>query len=165
MSESSPPKIYDRGIGARRAAPGDLGMGCVYNGLALALPVLVLLVTIGVFAAVWLIAGDQHRAGLGAAAIALYGMLVVIPLYIPYVVGFTAVRAAARSRGTGRVARYVLYLLVFALLLGGLAFASGHIAVLAPLLVLVVVPAMAGLASLAARALGERGRVWLYGAE
>jgi hypothetical protein len=165
VSESSTPKIYDRGTGARRPPPGDIGLGCVYNALALALPVLVLLATIGVFAAVWLVAGDRHRAGLGAAGIALYGMLVVIPLYIPYVAGFTAVRAAARARGTGRVARYMLYLLVLALPLGGLALALGHIAVLALLLVLVVVPSIAGLASLGARALGERERVLLYGAE
>lgn len=92
---SHPARVYDRHRGGAAYPASYAGIGCLYDLIVLAMPVLVLLLTAGIFALVW-VGADPERAGLGAAEIAAYGASVVVPLYIPYIVGFM-LRAAPRG--------------------------------------------------------------------
>lgn len=155
MSGARPARAYDRHRGGTAYPASYAGIGCVYDMIVLAAPGIVLLVTAGIFALVW-VPRDPVRAALGAAVIALYGFAVVLPLYIPYIAGFVLVRGAARVMGVGRAAKYVTLLLAGVLALAALCFVSGHAIVAIGLLALIAVPALAGVFALGARALAAR---------
>lgn len=150
-----PGRVYDRHGGTTAYPASYAGIGCVFDLIVLAVPVLVLLLTAGIFGLVW-VPRDPARAGLGAAVIALYGFAVVVPLYIPYIAGFVLARGAACVIGIERAAKYATLILAGVLVLAALSFVSGHAIVAMVLLALIGVPALAGVFALGARARDER---------
>ncbi len=149
-------RMYDRGPGARHPASAALGVGCLYDLLALALPLVILATVAGSFALVWILLGDAHRAGLGAAGIAAYGGLAIVVLYVPYIAGFAASRLATPAWSRRTAAIVGLGLLSTSAAAGALALASGTAMEAAGIALLAATMALGGIAGTLAAALTNR---------
>jgi hypothetical protein len=149
-------RVYDRHAGARDDP--SQAFGSKYDLVALAVPAVVLLIVVMLQTLVWLIAGYGQTSGFGAVELGFFGLLILVPLYVPYIAGFVAARTDARARGQDSAAQHFALLLIVGLTSAAISMAFHSVAATALLIVLVVVPAIAGTASLGARALSERAR-------
>ncbi|MHB8377485.1 MAG: hypothetical protein ACYDEB_11090 [Dehalococcoidia bacterium] len=158
-ADTPPARVSEGGTTASHPTSSAPEHGCLYDVLGFTAPVLLLLVAIGVFALVWALRGNTHRAGFGAAGIAFYGGTLTLFGYLPYGIGYAVFRMAALATSTRTVLYVAGSLLAGALAAGSLCIAIGAVPAAVIVEFFAGVPALAGVAACLAQVAARRSGV------